>query len=253
MISRAMGAAFGVLLAALPLPCMAADLTIMAEDAAEPFSRADGTGYANDLVKAAFHAAGVEIAFDVVPYARCKKDAEDGKVAACFSMSWYRGVEQTVAFSSLPVLHVYADIFLNRKSPAPIARLDDIGRGAVVGIVNAYEYPGEILELRRKGVVLQRAPNDLANLKMLARGRLDAAIIMTNDLMPRAQKARDAGVEAEVRYAFRGGFENGYVGFSRKHPQGETARRQFDAGYKTILADGTAETIRRRWAQKAAP
>ena len=76
-----------VLFTALPLQCLAADLKIMAEDAAEPFSRADGTGYANDVVKAAFHAVGVEIAFDVVPYARCKKDAEDGKIAACFSMS----------------------------------------------------------------------------------------------------------------------------------------------------------------------
>src|SRR3977135_1580410 len=122
MISRDCRFFLAVLLTALPVPVLAADLTIMVEDAAEPFSRADGTGYANDVVKAAFHAAGVEIQFDVVPYARCKKDVEDGKIVACFSMSWYQGVEEIVAFSDLPVIQVYADIFLNSKSPSRRAR-----------------------------------------------------------------------------------------------------------------------------------
>jgi len=137
MISRGSRIFLGVLLAALPLQCLAAELKIMAEDAAEPFSRPDGTGYANEIVKAAFHAAGVEIQLDVVPYARCKKDVEDGKVVACFSMSWYRGVEDAVAFSELPVIQVYADVFLNRKSPSRVARIEDIGTGAVVGITKS--------------------------------------------------------------------------------------------------------------------
>src|SRR6266849_706847 len=101
-----------LLLAAAPLDSFAADLTVMAEDAAEPFSRADGTGYANDVVKAAFHAAGVDVALDVVPYARCKKNAEEGRIAACFGMSWYQGVEKVIAFSSLPIFEVHADVFL---------------------------------------------------------------------------------------------------------------------------------------------
>src|SRR5258706_1006278 len=102
MILRDYRIFLGVIFAALlPLQCLAADLQIMAEDAAEPFSRADGTGYANEIVKTAFHAAGVEIRFDVVPYARCKKDVDDGKVLACFSMSWDRGVEDTGVFSGL--------------------------------------------------------------------------------------------------------------------------------------------------------
>jgi ABC-type amino acid transport substrate-binding protein len=253
MISRDCRFLLAILLVALPVPSLAADLKIMAEDAAEPFSRADGTGYANEVVKAAFHAAGVEIQFDVVPYARCKKDVEDGKVAACFSMSWYKGVEDVVVFSDLPVIQVYADVFLNRNSPSRVARIDDIGKGAVVGIVNEYEYPDAIYGLRRQGAALQLAPNDGANLQMLARGRLDAAIVMTNDLVPRMQKALDAGVGSDVVYAFRGGVEKGYVGFSKKNARGESARQQFDAGYKKIIADGTVEAIRRKWTIRAAP
>jgi len=253
MISRDYRFFFGVLLSVVPLHCLAADLKIMAEDAAEPFSRADGTGYANEIVKAAFHAAGVEIQFDVVPYARCKKDVEDGKVAACFSMSWYMGVEDTVAFSDLPVIQVYADVFLNRNSPYRVARIADIGKGAPVGIVNQYEYPDAIYGLRRQGAVLQLSPNDGANLQMLARGRLDAAIVMTNDLVPRMQKALDSGVGSQVTYAFRAGVEKGYVGFSKKNARGELARQQFNDGYKKIIADGTVETIRRKWTMRAAP
>jgi ABC-type amino acid transport substrate-binding protein len=253
MISRRSRFFLALLFTALPHPSVAADLKIMAEDAAEPFSRADGTGYANDVVRAAFHAAGVEIQFDVVPYARCKKDVEDGKVAACFSMSWYMGVEDAVAFSDIPVIQVYADVFLNRNSPSRFARIADIGKGAMVGIVNQYEYPDAIYGLRRQGAVLQLAPNDGANLQMLARGRLDAAIVMTNDLVPTMQKALDSGVGSQVAYAFRAGVEKGYVGFSKKNAGGELARQQFNTGYKKIIADGTVETIRRKWTTRAAP
>jgi ABC-type amino acid transport substrate-binding protein len=219
----------------------------MAEDAAPPFSRADGTGFANDLVKAAFKAGGIDAALDVVPYARCKKDAEDGKVAGCFSMSWYKGMEKSIAFSDKPIFRVYADVFLNRRA-AGIQRPQDLYGPKVVGIVNEYEYPDDVYKLRNAGVILQSANDDLTNLRLLARGRLDAAIIMTNDLVPQLQKATQAGVASDVVPAFRLGFEDGYLGFSLKHRQGQLARQSFNEGYKRILADGTVEALRRKWA-----
>ena len=100
----------------LALPSPASALTIMVEDAAQPFSGPDGTGYANDVVKAAFQAAGVDLILDVVPYARCKREVESGGTAACFSMSSYPGVEKFVAFSKLPVFQVYADMFVNSQA-----------------------------------------------------------------------------------------------------------------------------------------
>jgi len=62
------------------------------------------------------------------------------------------------------------------------------------------------------------------------------------------QKAIQAGVAPQVAYAFRLGQEEAYVGFSRKNPQGETARRSFNQGYRRILADGTVDALRRKWA-----
>jgi len=245
-IIRALGFAC-LLMAAAPPASFAAGLTIMAEDAAPPFSRADGTGFANDVVRAAFKAAGIDVTFDVVPYARCKKDTEDGKVAACFGMSWYSGVERSIVFSDQPVFLVHADVFLLRGASG-VSRAEDLTPGKVVGIVNEYEYPDVVYGLRRNGIVLQAANDDITNLKLLARGRLDAAIVMTNDLVPQLQKAIQAGVAPQVAYAFRLGQEEAYVGFSRKNPQGETARRSFNQGYRRILADGTVDALRRKWA-----
>ena len=244
-LRKALGLAFFLIVAGPPAS-FAADLTIMAEDAAPPFSRADGTGFANDVVRAAFKAGGLDVALDVVPYARCKKDAEDGKVPACFSMSWYQGVEKSVVFADQPIFRVYADVFLARGTVG-ILRAEDFTAGKTIGIVNEYEYPEAVYNLRRIGAVLQPANDDITNLRLLARGRLDASIIMTNDLVPQLQKAVQAGVASQVAYAFRLGFEDGYLGFSRKHPKGETARRSFNEGYKRILADGTVEALRRKW------
>jgi ABC-type amino acid transport substrate-binding protein len=224
----------------------AADLTIMAEDAAPPFSLADGTGFANDIVRAAFKAAGIDVALDVVPYARCKKDAEDGKVPACFGMSWYQGMEKSIVFSDEPIFRVHADVFLARGTLG-ISRPDDLTGRKVVGIVNEYEYPEAVYNLRRNGIVLQAGTDDITNLKLLARGRLDAVIVMTNDVVPQLQKAIQAGVATQVTYAFRLGGEDAYVGFSRKNPQGEAARRSFNDGYRRILADGSVDALRRKW------
>jgi ABC-type amino acid transport substrate-binding protein len=232
----------------LALPCPASALTIMAEDAAQPFSGPDGTGYANDVVKAAFHAVGADLTIDVVPYARCKRAVETGGTAACFSMSWYPGVEKLVAFSKSPVFQVYADVYVNRSSS--LKRLADIRSRMVVGTINEYEYPASIDRLGAAGVVLQPASNDTANLKMLALGRIDAAVVMTNDLMSGGQKVAEAGAINDVRYAFRAGIQISYVGFSRKNPQGERARLEFDEGIRRIAANGTLAAIKHKWAER---
>jgi len=246
VIPRAIALAF-VVLAATCDASLAAGVTIMAEDAAPPFSLADGTGFANDLVRAAFKAAGIDVKFDVVPYARCKKDVEAGKVAGCFGMSWYKGMETSVVFSDQPIFRVHADVFVARGTSG-ISRAQDLMRGKIVGIVNEYEYPDTVYNLQQNGVTLQRGSDDITNLKLLARGRLNAAIVMTNDLVPQLQKATQAGVENQVGFAFRLGLEDSYIGFSRKHPQGQAALRSFNEGYKRILADGTVEALRRKWA-----
>lgn len=241
-------AAFAIMSLLFP-PSMAwaASLTIMAEDASEPFSRADGTGYANDIVRAAFRAAHVDVKLDIVPYARCKKSLEVGATPACFAMSWAPGTAKTILFSDQPLFEVYADVFRNRKAPAKLSRAQDLSKGAVVGIVNGYEYPQAIYRLADRGILLQSGINEWANLQMLGRGRMDAAVVMTSDFLGGPQRLSAAGVADSVAFAFRSGTLKSYIGFSLINPDGERARQAFNAGYKIIIQNHTRDKIRGKW------
>jgi polar amino acid transport system substrate-binding protein len=247
------GAIIAVCVFVLPATACAASLTIMAEDASEPFSRADGTGYANDIVRAAFEAAHIDVKLDVVPYARCKKSLEDGTIAACFAMSWAPDSAKTIVFSDQPLYEVYADVFRNRKSPEHPVRAQDIRKGALVGIVNAYEYPQTIYRLADQGIVLERGINEWSNLQMLARGRLDAAVVMTSDFLGAHQRLSAAGVADSVGYAFRSGTLKSYIGFSTINRDGERARKAFNEGYRIIVQNHTRDKIREKWMQSAQP
>ena len=86
--------AFGILCIMLLLATFgyasADTLTVAVEDEAAPWSQKDGSGFANDVVKAAFKASKVDILLQVVPYSRCKHMVVQGEVAACLACRGYR-------------------------------------------------------------------------------------------------------------------------------------------------------------------
>ena len=92
-------------------------LEIYVENAADPFSRPDGTGYANDVVRAAFEAVGVRIKFTVVPYSRCKYKVLSGEAAACVSMSWDPSFEGRIRFADTPLIKVTPVYYESRARP----------------------------------------------------------------------------------------------------------------------------------------
>ena len=222
-------------------------LTILVEDAAEPFSGPDGRGYANDVVRAAFQAVGIVPELDVVPYARCKQAVEAGRMPACFSMSWIDGFAGRIAFSDRPIFEVRADYYQRTANPLAATREPDIASGSRIGIINGYEYPEGLERLKLKGVILEEAETDEINLKKLAAGRLDGAVVMTNDLEPRDKKLGEAHVRDRLAYAFSSGTLQSFIGFSQIHAQGDWARAQFNTGYELIMRNGTVDAIRRRW------
>jgi polar amino acid transport system substrate-binding protein len=243
---RLQAAALLPILVFAPVRTMAAPLTIMAEDASEPYSRHDGTGYANDIVRAAFKAAGVEVRLDVVPYARCKKSVEDGATPACVAMSWLPEFQGRIRFSDRPLFEVHADVFQNRRAKR-LSGPGDLGPGATLGVINGYEYPGEIYRLARRGVVLEGNASEASNLQMLAKGRLDAAVMMTGEFSNMPGRLAWFHVDRSVMFAFRSGLMRSYIGFSVANPKGEEARRAFNRGYAMILANHEKDKIRDSW------
>ena len=242
------------LLALLSAPGLAApafaapQLTIMVEDASEPFSRPDGSGYANDLVRAAYKAAGVDLHLTIVPYARCREYLKKARIPACFAMSWSKDLENTgIVFSNRPLFQVDADVFLNGATRLRPSSLSDIKPGSTVGIINGYEYPDQVYAMEKSRIRLERNSDDAANLKMLAHNRIDAAILMVSEFDNLARRL-DTGEEGKsVRFAFQAGLMKSHIAFNLRNPQGQFARDAFERGYAAIFSNHEIDRIRQRW------
>ncbi|HYX38105.1 MAG TPA: transporter substrate-binding domain-containing protein [Oligoflexus sp.] len=224
-------------------------LEIMVEDAAPPWSGADGKGYANDVVKAVYKEVGVPVVLKVVPYARCKKTVLKGQAVACFSMAWHDEFDGLLKLASEPLIYLNVDVFesIKRPLPKPAQGTCDIPPNTRVGTVRAYEYPPEAMALVTRGAIFETYHSDIHTLKMLASGRIDAAIIMTNELEPRNTKSLEAKTDQQVRFAFNCGKEAGTIGFSLTHPLGLLAWTHYEEGYKRLKKKGTLRAIAEKW------
>jgi ABC-type amino acid transport substrate-binding protein len=228
-------------------------LEIMVEDGAAPWSQADGTGVANDIVRAAFDAAGVAVALLPVTYARCKYEVANGMVAACFSMATDPALAGKVAMPKRPLFQIRPQYFQNPQRPLQAASEADIRPGTVIGIVDGYEYPPAVAALAQRGVILESIGSEGANLKKLASGRIDAALVNLDELKSGPFVVRSAGVEGKVAPLFQSAGLDVYIGFSVKHPRGSWARERFDEGFAIIERNGTMRNILERWRARLAP
>lgn len=225
-----------------------APLLIAVEDDASPWSQREGTGFANDVVRAAFKATGVEVELAVVPYARCKDMALKGKAAACFAMSWRPEFAGKIVFANKPLFICYADYFTASKKPLTATKESNLPEGAVVGVVSGYEYPPSVYALKKKGVVLfEESESEELNLKKLAMGRVDAALVNHNETKPAELLLARAGMMGKVKRSFRSGTLGSFIGFSTKHPRGMEALEKFNEGYRILARNGTRDKIERKW------
>ena len=229
----------------------AARVQILVEDAASPWSNHEGVGYANDLVRAAFEAAGMPADLVVVPYARCKALVMQGGAVGCFSMSASPELDKLVRFADKPLFSVTPRIYYNPKHGARPKSLADIRPGMRVGIVRGYEYPAFVEQLARQGVLLDSAQSDVANLRKLAANRLDIALIMTDEMRSPELIQRQAGV-GDIAFAFQSEPQKSFIGFSTRHPDGDAQRRRFNAGFEAIGANGARQAIQAKWKARCA-
>ena len=221
---------------------------ISVEDDAAPWSRGDGSGYANDVVIAAFKAVGIDVELKVVPYARCKRMAINGEVAACFSTSPSSELSGLIELSSKPLFSVTSGYFYNVNKPPRVKRQERLSPKTVVGTVIGYEYPAAFEKLKQQGiVVVEESPSEDMNLRKLAAGRIDLALLNYNEMKSPGSLIQRAGVTGQVKTTFLAGIMNSYIGFSTRHSQGLWAREQFNKGFAAIMANGTLRRIRTTW------
>lgn len=223
-------------------------LDIAVEDDAGPWSLKDGNGQANEEVLAAFKAVNVEVRLRVLPYARCKAMAVQGSVVACFSMSRAPELASSIAFSEKPLFVCQSDYYQSVARPVRAESPGRLRRGTVVGVVLGYEYPESLYRLQKEGIlVLDDAASEEINLRKLADGRIDLALVNVNESKPAEYLTAKAGVSDKVSRAFHAGILPSFIGFSRKHPRGAEALARFNEGMRVISADGTLDRIEKRW------
>jgi ABC-type amino acid transport substrate-binding protein len=245
----------GIAIATMPAPPPPPPppLEIAVEDAAALWSRPDGTGFANDVVRAAFKASGVDVNFRVVPYARCKRMLVDGAVVACFSMSMHPDLTASVVFPAMPIFTCYTDLVQNPVHPLSAAHLRDLPRGTAVGSVLGYEYPEPILKAVKDGaIVLDESQSEESLLRKLAAGRIAAALVNVNESKSLAYLNAIARTPSAAVRVERIGVLQSYLGFSKRHANAKSAMQKYEEGMRRIASNGVLSGLARQWGDSAA-
>jgi ABC-type amino acid transport substrate-binding protein len=223
-------------------------LRIAVEDAADLWSRPDGTGFANEVVRAAFRAVDIDIQLLVVPYARCKQLLVDGSVTACFSMSSAPELHGKALFPRAALFACNTELVQNPARPLRAGRLADLPRGTTVGMVLGYEYPAEVRAAERAGkITFVTAPSETILMRKLSAGRLDAILVNVNETKSLEYVAALAGVATGYQSIEHVGRLESFIGFSASDPRAAQARDAFDEGMHRIVANGILARVQRQW------
>ncbi len=234
----------GVLVAS---PVDAAQLIrIGAEDDWRPYSyvvEGKPVGFAVDLARAAWAAAGVEVELVPLPYARCMKEVDNGTLAGCFNTLRDARTEDRYRWHKRPLYKARIAIY-GRSDATATGRVDREGLlGFRVGVTNGYDYGAAFDNDAR----MQRdvAPSDLVSLRKLVVGRVDYALVFDRVAQEIARVHPDLG----QGFTQRGVLVEPllYISFTRRMPGVEALIARFDAGLDAVHKSGEYARIEAKW------
>jgi len=221
--------------------------TLGAEDQAGPWGRSDGTGCGNDIVRAAFRAAGDSVVLNILPYVRAKKMTMGGELSGCFSMSREPEFKGKILFAINPLYNVQVILLVKHSAKTTIHGLCDLSDKNSIGLVKDYEYPPEVRDVYKRGVRIEETASEVQNLKKLAAGRIDAAVVCCDPLKSFSLLLKQSGAGHNIDSVSIVGVQGSFVGFSIKNSCGLRAKAQFDKGMELILTNKTCDSIVNTW------
>jgi polar amino acid transport system substrate-binding protein len=139
----------------------------------------NGQGASVAVAKAAFKAMGHELKVDFFPWSRAVKHASqpDSKYAGYFPEYYYESNE--FSFSN-PMGKGPLGLIENKKKPIVWSAVKDLTQYKI-GVVQDYVNTAEVDALIASGEIkAQTATSDETNIRKVAGGRIDAAVIDTN-------------------------------------------------------------------------
>ncbi len=217
---------------------LAETITLGAENDWAPYANPDGTGMANEIVRAAYKAVGIHVDFKVAPYNRLLKEVRDGTLLGAFNVPKESANESVYLFGSAPLFVARSAYYHNREHPLSASRKEDLVNGEKIGIVFDYGY-GDFFA-KNDRVVKIPVRSDLLNLRKLAKERIDATILYDKT----ADKIiAENGLKDEIVKAFDSESSNIYVAFSKSYPKAAYYAKKLDEGLAVIRSNGRYERI----------
>lgn len=203
-------------------------------------------GMTVDLVTAAFQAAGVEVRFEVLPYARCMAQTRNGTLMACFNTTRTDLIENDYLWPAKPMFQERFLIWARADDVqgGPPLQAHDL-EGQAVAVTRGYEYGSEFdADPRVQRVV---TPHDENNFRLLLRGR--ARYTLAPELNAKLLMQREPDLAGKFKVVGALSYFGIYTTFSRRHPDARQALAAFDEGMRIIQANGQAKAIQERWRQ----
>lgn len=206
-----------------------------------PYAQArDGRseGMAVDILRAAAAKAGLQLAFVVVPFEELQRTVEDGRAEAIFPTGITPERRKTLDFSAA-LLSTGGSIYVRAPAQAP----GELGALAGRTVVTPRTGPlAAYIEKNAPQVKVLRSASYEESLAMLVEGKADAAALNSH------VGGRIAGklYPGKVNGASRMFLEVPLAVAVKRGTQAEMIR-QVDHGLAAIRADGTWDTINRRW------
>jgi polar amino acid transport system substrate-binding protein len=228
-------------LASFSLTAAAQTVRVAHAESFPPYAEArDGRseGMAVDILRAAAAKAGLQLAFVAVPFEELQRTVEDGRAQAIFPTGITPERRKTLDFSA-PLLSTGGSLYVRAPAQAPHELAAFAGKTIVTprtGPLAAY------IEKNAPEVKVLRSASYEESLAILVEGKADAAALNSHV----GGRLADKLYPGKVNVANRPFLEVPLAVAVKKGTQGELLQ-QLDRGLAAIRADGTWDTINRRW------
>ena len=220
-------------------------ITLVSEDNWYPYAALkDGkiTGFAVDVVEAAYKKMEVKVEFISAPYARCLMLTKTGRALGCFDSLNDQTLTPDFLFHHEPLFKATIGIYAAKKIQSTSVSAVNL-RGHIVGVTHEYTY-GDAIDSDKK-IVREVAPSDLSNLRKLLLGRSEYSLVYTHvvDYLQVAYPDEFKGKIHQVGVAFE---DNLFVSFSKMWPDSKRYANLLDQGLIAIRADGTYKKLEQK-------
>lgn len=216
-------------------------IEIGAENDWIPYSKADGTGMANDIVKAAYASVGINVKLVIQPYTRLLKLVEAGELLGAFNVPKDTEITSRFLLGKEALYIAHSDYYQNTHKPLGAKNRNEL-HNAHIAVVSNYGYGNHYLQsVATKQIIPVTTHAETLNLKMLAAGRVDGTILYSktaNILL------KQLNLTGQIERAFENESIPIYLAFSRKSPRrSQWYADKLDAGLANIKASGEYQKI----------